>query len=516
VANSQAASLFGYTRAELIGRPAVELFPEPPDGYTDGHGPANWFGHPAGALLLVSGRRHDGAWFPVEVTVSTVTTRTPTLATLTIRDLTDHERDAAAMAHAGAIIASTGDAVMSATLDGRIASWNHGAERIYGYTAEEAIGRQVTLLSPPGLAAEFEAVTAAWREGAGVVDFETVRRRKDGTLVDVSITLTAVFDANGTPIGGSSITRDISERKRQQSALRDAEELLVLAFDHSPLGMTISGPDLGIIKINQAFAAMLGYNVDELLAAPDLAQSPIPGDRTADEQNVSRLLSGEADVTQWDKRYQHRDGHLVWARVSVSALRNPDATVRSLVGQVEDISERRAMEKQLRNLADRDPLTGLWNRRIFDESLAAQILRCRLAGETAALLMIDLDGFKQINDTHGHAAGDELLKGVADAIHKRVRATDLAARLGGDEFAVLLAHTTPETVAAAIAAIEQAICGVSVTAQTAVVHPRASVGAANIDQETVRPQDVLEQADRAMYAAKLAHRSADSSAAAGT
>jgi diguanylate cyclase (GGDEF)-like protein len=176
------------------------------------------------------------------------------------------------------------------------------------------------------------------------------------------------------------------------------------------------------------------------------------------------------------------------------------------VAQIEDISERRATERQLRNLADRDPLTGLWNRRVFDEALGAQVLRSRLSEELATLLMIDLNGFKQINDTHGHAVGDHLLKAVADAILQRVRSSDLAARLGGDEFAVLLANTTPATVASAVAAIDEAISRATVATATTVVRPSASIGAAVINQQTSRPQDVLEAADRAMYEAKFGAR----------
>lgn len=159
------------------------------------------------------------------------------------------------------------------------------------------------------------------------------------------------------------------------------------------------------------------------------------------------------------------------ALVSVSLLRHPDGTLRVLIAQIEDITERKRLEEGLRQLADHDSLTGLRNRRSFDQAMMVQVARCRRYGEQASLLLIDLDGFKQINDTHGHKTGDDVLKAVAGAIEERVRTTDFAARIGGDQFAVLLAHTGNANAAFVAREVERVIAETTVQAEAITLNP---------------------------------------------
>ncbi len=149
--------------------------------------------------------------------------------------------------------------------------------------------------------------------------------------------------------------QDVTERKRIERSLTDAEELLALAFDHSPLGMTLSKPDRGLLRINQAFADMVGHSVEELIAHQHPTRFTHPDDHAVDREHVRELLDGDERAGQWDKRYVHAHGHSVWARVSASVLRHPDGSPRYIVSQIEDISERRqheAEERALRNVAE--------------------------------------------------------------------------------------------------------------------------------------------------------------------
>ena len=170
----------------------------------------------------------------------------------------------------------------------------------------------------------------------------------------------------------------------------------------------------------------------------------------------------------------------------------------SWVGQFQDVTERRRQEAELRHLAEHDPLTGLLNRSAFALALEQHLARVRRYGGEGALLMADLDGFKRVNDLHGHAAGDELLTACADALRGRLRESDAIARLGGDEFAVLLrggGSEEAEIVARSLlAAVEHATLG-AIT---------ASVGVASVGAGACRADELLRGADRAMYRAKRA------------
>jgi diguanylate cyclase (GGDEF)-like protein len=162
------------------------------------------------------------------------------------------------------------------------------------------------------------------------------------------------------------------------------------------------------------------------------------------------------------------------------------------------------MEDRLRRLADYDALTGIRNRRQFERDLAFQIGTCQRYGDQAALLMVDLDEFKRVNDTYGHQVGDEVLKAVAGAIKKRLRGPDTVARRGGDEFAVLLPHVSAEKAASVADDLKRCIAAVTIRVPGASVTPTASVGVAYIDQHVVSNEAVLHEADRAMYAMKRA------------
>jgi len=156
----------------------------------------------------------------------------------------------------------------------------------------------------------------------------------------------------------------------------------------------------------------------------------------------------------------------------------------------------------LRHLADHDPLTGLRNRRLFEHDLKLQVGRCQRYGEQAALMVIDLDYFKQVNDLHGHKVGDEALRAVSRTLTRRLRTTDLVARLGGDEFAALLPHMDRDGAEHVAEDLASVIAACTVDAGDAIVHLSGSVGFALIDSQARNDEQILVEADRAMYATK--------------
>ena len=223
-----------------------------------------------------------------------------------------------------------------------------------------------------------------------------------------------------------------------------------------------------------------------------------------DAAQHAQLLAGAVPAFQAEKRYFNAAGEVVSAILSISLVRDAQSAPVHFIAQLQDISERKRLEEHLRHLADHDPLTGLRNRRLFEHDLKLQVARSQRYGERAAVMVVDLNAFKQINDRYGHKVGDDALKAVATALTRRLRETDLVARMGGDEFAVLLPHADDEGTAIVADGLVRVIAACSIDAGDTVVHPSGSVGMAMIDRWTISAERVLVAADRAMYAAKRA------------
>jgi diguanylate cyclase (GGDEF)-like protein/PAS domain S-box-containing protein len=200
---------------------------------------------------------------------------------------------------------------------------------------------------------------------------------------------------------------------------------------------------------------------------------------------------------------QRPDGSRQWMTVRARPLVRPgDEKPYAVVASCTDVTEQRETELHLIDLAQRDPLTGLWNRRRFEEDLARQVARCRRYGETAALVVLDLDRFKQVNDTLGHLAGDDVLRTLADGLNQRLRATDCAARIGGDEFAALLVNVDEREAREVARLVESRLSEFAREHLNAEIAPSLSMGVALLDENAQSVEGVMEDADRAMYADK--------------
>jgi diguanylate cyclase (GGDEF)-like protein/PAS domain S-box-containing protein len=308
--------------------------------------------------------------------------------------------------------------------------------------------------------------------------------------------------ADGTTVGGVVISREVTQRKHAEEARRHAQERFELVFEQAPIGMALLTPDGRWVRVNQALLAITGYTSEELLAKT-LEDVTHPDDLSADIEHVRQLLAGEIRDYQMERRYFHARGHVISTMLSVSLVRDRQGRPLHFIAQIQDISERKMMEERLRHLAEHDPLTGLHNRRLLERELAMQVSRCRRYGEHAALLVLDLDGFKQVNDTYGHRAGDELLKAVASELARRLRGTDLVGRLGGDEFAVLLPGTDAQAARKVAANLREMVAGCTVDVEDGRrLSVTVSIGVAGIDRDSAGGESVLMEADRAMYAAK--------------
>ena len=258
---------------------------------------------------------------------------------------------------------------------------------------------------------------------------------KDGREIPVEISLSPLESDEGTLV--SAAIRDVTERKRAQMAVREAEELFHRVFDEAPIGMAMLDLDLRFVGVNEALCEITGYSREQLEATSSEAITH-PDDLGEQEREIAAVLAGEAAGYRSEKRFVHAGQSPVWVAVQMTLLRDADAHPLRFLAQIQDITDRRRSEEQLIHLADHDPLTGLLNRRSFERELEAHRLRRARYGGGGAVIMLDLDHFKFINDTLGHHAGDEAIITASRVLGSRLRGTDVLARLGGDEFAVLL------------------------------------------------------------------------------
>jgi diguanylate cyclase (GGDEF)-like protein/PAS domain S-box-containing protein len=376
--------------------------------------------------------------------------------------------------------------------------------RIYGWAPEEIVGLPVTDFCHPDDLAAHASLRARLRAGAPEQVSETRMRRADGDWVWMEMRYSALRDADGRFDGVQAAARDISDRKAAEAARAVADEHFRTAFDGAAIGMALVAPDGAVLRVNDELCAIVGSSRGELLAKrfQDMTH---PDDLAADLDYRRAVLEGRRSSYQMEKRCLRADGTIVWTSLSVSLVRDPAGAPLHFVSQVQDISQRKDMEAELRALATHDDLTGLHNRRFFEGELIQQLRRTRRHGEEAAVLLLDLDEFKQVNDTLGHHAGDQLLIHVAAVLKTRLRGSDIVARLGGDEFAVLLPHATPARAVEVAASLEGELERSPIVVDGISVVARASIGVAALAPE-LQAEDALRTADHAMYRAKRARR----------
>jgi diguanylate cyclase (GGDEF)-like protein/PAS domain S-box-containing protein len=319
------------------------------------------------------------------------------------------------------------------------------------------------------------------------------------------VELGPLHGADGEVVGGVAVSRDVTQSKHAEEARRHAQERFELVFEQAPIGMALLTPEGRWVRVNQALLAITGYTARELLSK-SIEEVTHPDDFSADLEHVRKLLAGEIHDYQLEKRYFHARGHIISTVLSVSLVQDREGRPLHFIAQIQDITERKLMEERLRHLAEHDTLTSLRNRRLLERELARQVARCRRGGDRAALLVLDLDRFKQVNDTYGHRVGDELLRAVAKELERSLRGTDLVARLGGDEFAVLLSGADLPAAYKVAANLREAVAGCAVEVEGRSIAVTVSVGVASIDRDSVSWEAVLMEADRMMYAAKSTGR----------
>ena len=301
---------------------------------------------------------------------------------------------------------------------------------------------------------------------------------------------------------------DISSQKSIELALVESDRRFRGAFEHTAVGMALMNMNGRWMQVNKALCQMSGYSESELLCKT-YQEMTHPDDLHLDNEFTRKLYTGELDHYHMEKRYLRKDGEIINALISVSLVRDLQENPVHYVLQVQDITDRKRLEQQVQHQATHDELTGLPNRRLLYDRLLQAINQCRRHQRFMAVMFIDIDHFKSINDTFGHDCGDEVLRQTSIRLQDCIRETDTLARQGGDEFvAVLTEIKAPYDVDRVATAIARTMLSPVLTdAGDQLI--TLSIGIAVFDPESEdTAQDLLKNADTSLYEVKRAGRNA--------
>ncbi|WP_291160548.1 putative bifunctional diguanylate cyclase/phosphodiesterase [Gemmatimonas sp. UBA7669] len=383
-----------------------------------------------------------------------------------------------------------------------VETWNGAAERLLGHSAADVLGRPLDQLArKTGSECPFTPQVLTLAPGA-TRTLDLVLTHRDGSPRDTVVTLQHVSLADRQNI--VLHVRDRTEERQAARKQRESDARFRTFFEYAGVAIHVLSFDGVILEANPAAEALLGYGPGELIGRSATSLSP-DEDVESTRELGHELRHGLRESVTVERRFFHREGHIVWGQLTVSRMKQHSESY--LIGMIQDISERKRMEAALVRQAFNDDLTGLANRALFGDRLRHALARGTRHASQAAVMLLDLDGFKRVNDSLGHAAGDQLLVAIARRLEAVVRAGDTAARLGGDEFAILLDDI--ESVEQVERLAERLL--ESITRPVQISGRDVSVGV-SIGYKLTMPDDddisALRDADAAMYTAKADGRCA--------
>ena len=349
-------------------------------------------------------------------------------------------------------------AIFSLDPGGRVASWNAGAEEIKGYHPEEIIGQHFSRFYPDEDLRRGKPERAlAVAEAEGRYEEEGWRVRKDGSCFWANVVITRLDDDQGRLRGFAKVVRDVSERRQAERELRKSEERLrMLVGSVRDAGIFSLDPGGGVASWNAGAEEIKGYHAEEIIGQHFSRFYPDEDLRRGKPERALAVAEAEGRYEEEGWRVR-KDGSCFWANVVITRLDDDQGRLRGFAKVVRDVSERRRLELELAHQGLHDGLTGLANRTLFLDRVGVALARSRRHESGVAVLFLDLDRFKVVNDSLGHAAGDRLLVQVASRITDVVRPADSVGRFGGDEFTVLCEEVGAEQAVAIAERIAEAV-----------------------------------------------------------
>jgi diguanylate cyclase (GGDEF)-like protein/PAS domain S-box-containing protein len=501
-ANQKFCDMVGYGRDELLGKTIQEIT------HPDDFGAGARYRHELmqGEMTSVVGEkrflRRDGTAFWARRTMSAGHDEAgrPQFIISVVEDITDRKE---AELRYQALFESAPVGMMRTALDRSILEVNPKLCEIVGYTAEELAAMRV----PEVLLTQDIDEASAFRDKlvAGEIQsyqLERELKRKDGSAVWVSLVVTLIRDGQGQPLHFVTMMQDVSERRRGEQALLESEEKFRQLAENVPEAFwVVDAKTWQLIYLNRAGEAMVGQPLGNL--SPDTRtwlRLVHPEDRLRVRAAKRHLLGNQGYEEEF--RIVRKDGSVRWLRECAFPVHDANGQVYRVAGISADITQRKEAEQKLVHLAHYDALTGLPNRVLFYDRLKQGLAQARRNGWGMAVIFLDLDRFKNVNDTLGHAVGDELLNEAAVRLLGCVRAGDTVGRLGGDEFAIVLSNISGQRDASVVAQKIMVTLADPFVFEGGEVFVTASIGITLYPNDSTDQDALIRNADTAMYRAK--------------
>ncbi|MCJ7662083.1 MAG: diguanylate cyclase [Anaerolineales bacterium] len=402
-----------------------------------------------------------------------------------------------------ALFEQSNDAVFFTDLNLRLLDVNKSASQLFGYEVDELIGVHVQQLIAPEEWGEAMEKLPLILSGESLPVYQRTFVRKDGTKVLAEVSVTHVCDPNGKPLYIQSIARDITERIQAEKVIKEERALLRTLIDNIPAFIYAKDEKCRFILNNRAHIQSMGArNQKDVQGKTDLDVFPeeLAKQYLAADQAVVTL--GFPILDKEELYFNRNTGEAIWISATKAPIKDEQGKVIGLVGVSTDITERKIAAKRLQHLATHDPLTGLPNRVLLFDRLNHAMALAKRNETYVALLFIDLDGFKNINDEHGHEKGDFVLQELANRLQERARESDTIGRLSGDEFIYILENISGDVHPSKVAERLLSSIRKPFNLNGDEVYLTASIGVSIFPEDGDDPHDLLRNADIAMYRKK--------------